>query len=189
MIGKIATGNPQLRVDYNNNYEITFPVSPQSKFAVRQVMNSLQKNDKELAITVDYKTRKRTLDQNNLMWALLTEYALHLNGGRKGSITEEDLYIQSLHKYGQCKFLMVQEDAVEALIHDYKDIVIINKGIKYKGKLWAEVKCIIGSSNEIYDTKRMADLIDGILDDMAEAGVTSATKFALEEEWRTNHDK
>lgn len=124
MIGKIATGNPQLRVDYNNNYEITFPVSPQSKFAVRQVMNSLQKNEKELAVTVDY-----------------------------------------------------------------KDVVIINKGIKYKGKLWAEVKCIIGSSNEIYDTKRMADLIDGILDDMAEAGVTSATKFALEEEWRTNHDK
>ena len=98
MIGKIKVGNPQLKVDYNNNYEISFPVNNQSKYAVKQIMNDLQKNEKELSITIDYQKRHRTLDQNALMWALLTEFAYHQNGGRRGGITEEELYIQMLHK-------------------------------------------------------------------------------------------
>lgn len=184
MIGRIKVGNPQLKIDYNNNYEITFPVNYESKFAVKQIMNDLQKNGKELSLTVDYQKKHRTLNQNALMWALLTEWAYFLNGGRKGGITEEDLYIQVLHKYGQVKFILIKEEAVESLKNDYKDIVVINKGLKYKGELYAEVKCIIGSSNEVYDTKRMAELIDGILDDMTEAGIESANKRAMEEEWR-----
>jgi len=184
MIGKIKVGNPQLKIDYNNNYEITFPVDYQSKFAVKQIMNDLKGNNKDLSITVDYNRRHRTLDQNALMWALLTEYAYHLNGGRKGGITEEELYIKMLHKYGQVKFILIKEEAVESLRNDYKDIVVINKGLKYKGELYAEVKCIIGSSNEVYDTKRMAELIDGILDTMAEEGIETANKRDLEEQWR-----
>lgn len=184
MIGKIKVGNPQLKIDYNNNYEISFPVNNQSKYAVKQIMNDLQKNEKELSITIDYQKRHRTLDQNALMWALLTEFAYHQNGGRRGGITEEELYIQMLHKYGQVKFLLIKEEAVESLKNDYKDIVVINKGLKYQGSLYAEVKCIIGSSNEVYDTKRMAELIDGILDEMAKAGIETANKRDLEEQWR-----
>ena len=63
MIGKIKVGNPQLKVDYNNNYEISFPVNNQSKYAVKQIMNDLQKNEKELSITIDYQKRHRTLDK------------------------------------------------------------------------------------------------------------------------------
>ena len=189
MIGKIKVGNPQLKIDYNNNYEITFAVDYQSKFAVKQIMNDLKDNNKELSVTVDYYKRHRTLDQNALMWALLTEFAYHLNGGRKGGITEEDLYIQMLQKYGQVKFILIKEEAVESLRNDFKDIVVINKGLKYKGESYAEVKCIIGSSNEIYDTKRMAELIDGILDEMAEAGVETANKRDLEEQWRVYNGK
>lgn len=148
-------------------------------------MNDLQKNQKELSLTIDYQKRHRTLKQNDLMWALLTEWAFFLNGGRKGGVKEEDLYIQMLHEYGQSKFLLVREDAVESLKNDYKDTVVINRGIKYKGELWAEVKCIIGSSNDVYDTKNMANLIDGILDKMTEAGIETADKRALEDEWRS----
>lgn len=181
MLAKIKVRNPQLKVDYENNHELTFPVDNSSRYAVKQLMNSLRDNKKDLSITIDFNVKKRTLDQNALLWALLTEYAYQLNGGRKGGITEEEIYYKALTKYGIAVFLFVKEEAVEQLQMSYKDVQVIDKG-KIKGKVYAYCKCIIGSSS--YDTKQMGNLIEGILDDMEEAGINTPDKVALEEEWR-----
>lgn len=181
MLAKIKVKNPALLQDYNGNYSLTFPVETDSRYSVKQLMNCLQCNEKTLTLTVDYETKHRTLDQNALMWALLTEYAYGLNGGRKGGITEEELYYKALEKYGIATFLFVREDAVEQLKLSYKFVQVIDKG-QIKGKTYAYCKCTIGSS--VYSTKQMADLIDGILDDMADAEINTANKQELENEWR-----
>lgn len=185
MIAKIKVSNPTLKVDYYQNYELSFPVNENSKFAVKQLMKLTQENKKTLEIKIDYERKQRTLDQNALMWALLTEYATFLNGGRRAEITEEQLYIKALHKHGLAKFLLVEESIVETLKNQYRDTIVIDRGIKYKGKIWAEVKCIVGTSNEEYNTKTFANLIDGILDDMERDGVDTQNMRALEEEWRS----
>lgn len=89
MLAKIKTGNPDLKIDYNGNYEISFKVDTDSRFAVKQVMKLTKDNKKTLEIKLDYFKKHRSLDQNALMWALLTEYAYFLNGGRRDSVTEE----------------------------------------------------------------------------------------------------
>lgn len=186
MLAKIKVANPNLKVDYNNNYELSFPVDNVSKFAVKQLMNAVQQNKKTLQISVDYVTKERTLNQNRLMWGLLQEFAFHQNGGRKGGGNEEELYYKALAKHGISQFLMVEDCALETLQQAYKHVTKIDK-FTSNGKVYWQCKCLLGSSR--YTTAQMADLIDGILDDMAEAGINSPTMNALEEEWRSYYTR
>lgn len=186
MLAKIKTGNPDLKIDYNGNYEISFKVDTDSRFAVKQVMKLTKDNKKTLEIKLDYFKKHRSLDQNALMWALLTEYAYFLNGGRRDSVTEEDLYYTLLQKHGVAQFLAVLPEAVETLKQAYRGVMVIDK-FKYQNKLFYQCKCILGSSN--YTTSQMVDLIEGLLDDMEQAGVNSTNMRALEEDWRSYYAK
>ena len=182
MLAKIKVGNPDLKVDYYGNYELSFPVDVDSKFATKQLMKGAQNNKKQLEIKVDYYKKSRTLDQNALLWALLTEFALFQNGGRRGSKTEEELYFELLSKHGVAVFVLVAPEALDALKQAYKQVSIIDK-FKKDNKLYYQCKCILGSSN--YTTSQMTDLIEGLLDDMAKAGVDSSNMRSLEEDWRS----
>lgn len=182
MLAKFKVNNPELVMDYYGNYKVTFPVEADSRFAVKSFMKMIQDNKKVLELKLDFYKKHRSLDQNALMWALLTEYALFLNGGRKGSISEEELYYKLLSKHGVAQFLAVEPEAVETLKQAYKDVTVLDK-VYIKNKLFIQCKCILGSSN--YNTSQMTDLIEGLLDDMAEAGVDSSNVRSLEEDWRS----
>lgn len=185
MIAKLKVGNPQLKIDYYQNYELTFPVKADSKMSVKKVMALLQSNDKVLEIKLDYLKKARTLDQNALLWGLLSEYAQFLNGGRRGGGTEEELYYKFLEKHGVAQFLLVEEVALETLKQAYRGVIVIDRVI-YQGKRYCQCKCILGSSK--YDTKQMGNLIDGVLDEMEKAEVNTPTMRALEEEWRSYYE-
>ena len=183
MLAKIKVGNPELTQDIDGNYKIAFPVNPISKYATRQLVKNFRQNNKLLELKLDYFTKHRSLDQNALLWALLGEYAQFLNGGRKAEITEEDLYYKLLEKHGVAIFLRVREDAFETLKQVYKKVQVIDRNV-IKGIACVTCKCWIGSSN--YDTKQMTDLIDGLLDEMEQAGVRTETVHQLEEEYRNS---
>ena len=182
MLAKIKVGNPELKIDYYNNYELIFPVDSNSKFAVKQLMQVTKDNQKQLEIKLDIFKKHRSLDQNALMWALLSEYALYLNGGRRGSVTEEDLYYKLLEKHGVAQFILVKPIAVDTLKQAYRGVSIIDK-VTINKELYYQCKCVLGSSN--YNTKQMTDLIEGLLDDMEEAGVNTSNMHSLEEDWRS----
>ena len=182
MLAKIKVGNPEAKIDYYGNYELIFPVENDSKFAVKQLMKATTNNKKTLEIKLDFFKKHRSLDQNALMWALLSEYALFLNGGRRGSTTEEELYYKLLQKHGVCQVLLVIPEAVETLKQAYRGVTVIDKVVVNKQTHY-QCKCILGSSN--YSTNQMTDLIEGLLDDMEEAGVNTQNMRALEEDWRS----
>lgn len=184
MIAKLKTGNPELKIDYYGNYELTFKVDNDSKFTAKQLIKITQANKKTIELKIDFYKKRRSLDQNALMWALLTEYAKFLNGGRKGSVSEEELYHKLLEKHGVAQFLAVMPEAIEPLKQVYKSVTIIDK-FNYQGKTYCQCKCLLGSSN--YTTSQMTDLIEGLLDDMETAGVNTTNAHSLAEEWRSHY--
>lgn len=176
----------RLITDDSGNMELSLSISPQSKYNVHQIAREIK--GVECTATVTEKKKSRSLDQNNLMWALLTIYADAENGGRKGGTQPEDIYYRMLSKYGVAEFLVIPCDAVEGLKRAYKETVVIDDAvIERNGKRTPAkaVKCLIGSSQ--YDTKQMTQLIDGIFDELAVIGVDASTSREVSDyytEWK-----
>lgn len=109
----------------------------------------------EHKITVEIKRyrKKRSLDQNALMWVILDKMAKHLN------IKAEDVYFDMLKHYGVHEYLAIPKNSQnkQAILrtlryYEIEDSILENA---------IRIKCFIGSSE--YDTKQMTVLIDGIL--------------------------
>lgn len=185
MIGKFNAEYKQMAWSEDGDMEITFSVSKQNRWAVRDMVQELKKrakNGKEkLVVSIGEKTKKRTLDQNAMMWALLQEYAEGINAGRKGGITPEKLYYQALAKYGVAEYIQTVEEAEGTLRRAFRFVEKVDKR-KVNGKELTMYKCYLGSSK--YDTKQMAVLLDGILDELAEAGIHTPQTIYWEQEWR-----
>ncbi len=182
MIARLKVENPSLKADFNGDWELSFKVNQESVFGAKNTILALKNNNKQLEIELDFTKKKRTLDQNALLWQLLTIYSKEIAGGRKnGENTAEDLYYKAINKYGQDTIVLVEEGAEQILKKVYKKVYIIDKTIT-RGKTYSKCRCVIGSSN--YDTKEMSDLIDGVLDEMSRAGINTDEKIMLENEWR-----
>lgn len=71
------------------------------KTQIRQKLDDLA-HGKPLRLTVTFEPERkgRSLNQNRMMWALLTIMADTYNGGRAGGMSPEDCYVQMLDEYG-----------------------------------------------------------------------------------------
>lgn len=189
MLGVLHFTDANMRTDEKGNIELVLSVSPDSKYNVKPFLERARSKVKDFTATFDWRKNKRTLDQNALMWKLLTIYADALNGGRKGDITPEDLYIKMLSKYGIAEFLMVLPQAENTLKDAFRVVQKIDT-IIYNGVEMCVFKCYFGSSK--YDTKEMSNLIDGIFDELAILGVDAGTSVEISEyykEWRAYNDE
>lgn len=181
MLAKIFTKSPTIRQDIEGKLELTFPVEDTSAYAVRQLWARLKNNEKTLQLNIDFEKKQRTLNQNDLLWGLLTEYAKALNGGRKSpEITAESLYLKAINDYGKDTLISVKEGAEGVLKRVYRRVFVIDK-FQLNGEAWLKCRCVLGSSN--YDTKEMSDLIDGVLDEMSKNGITSEQIMYLRSEY------
>ena len=180
MIAKFHVDNPGFSLNIKGEGCLTFPTRREQTWAVRQIVQELESNKKELIISLDYASKKRSLDQNSLLWGLLNEEAKALSGGRKDKeITAEKLYYQALNDYGTDTFVCVKSGCEKELKKVYKKVYIIDK-FMLKGEEWLKCRCVIGSSN--YTTKEMSDLIEGVLDDIVKAGIdTQEIRFLRRE--------
>jgi hypothetical protein len=185
MLAKLKGKYLSLKTDDSENMEIAFSVDCRSKHMAKkmaeEIKQGLKDGKEKLTISVDWLKNKRSLDQNALMWALLTEYARGLNAGRVGGDTPEGLYYKALSKYGVAEFIMTLPEAKEALLKAFRVVEAVDAR-DYNGKKMTVFKCYYGSST--YDTKQMANLIDGILDDLSEADIDTTETRYLREEWR-----
>lgn len=180
MIAKFYVGNPDFTQNIKGEGNLTFSTQKEQMWAVRQVVKELEFNKKELVLLLDYASKKRTLDQNSLLWGLLNEEAKALSGGRKDKdITAEKLYYQALNDYGKDSVLCIKNGCEKELKKVYKKVYIIDKYTQ-NGEEWLKCRCVIGSSN--YTTKEMSDLIEGVLDDITQAEIdTQEIRFLRRE--------
>lgn len=172
MIGLLHVDKAGVRTDADGNTYVILKINEDSRYNVKSIVRDVQQTDKTISVTFDYRKNFRSLDQNALLWKLLTIYADAIGGGRHGDVQPEEIYYQMLNKYGVAQFMVLPKEAVndlKALYRDTKiidDAVVVRNGKRTPAKV---VKCIVGSSQ--YDTSQMSQLIDGVFDELAAIGV------------------
>lgn len=147
-----------------------FAVENSAEFMKTQICQKLDElaHGKPLRLTVTFEPehKGRSINQNRMMWALLTIMADAYNAGRAGGIQPEDCYIEMLEEYGlEYDFLELPVAAVPILRNAYRLVHIVELLDNDR----CTVKASMGSSS--FSTAQMTAFIDGIFDRLAEMGV------------------
>lgn len=120
----------------------------------------------KLDISIKKHREKRSLDANAYCWVLLQKMAEVLKTDKW------TLYLRMLKEYGQFTHIIVKEQAVEAMKRQWRECEILGP-IKVGGMTGIQLQCYFGSST--YDTKQMAEFIDGIVREAQELGIDTRT--------------
>ena len=160
-----------------------FAVENSAEFVKTQIRQKLDElaHGKPLRLTVTFELERkgRSINQNRMMWALLTIMADAYNAGRAGVIQPEDCYIEMLEEYGlEYDFLELPVAAVPILRNAYRLVHIVELLDNDR----CTVKASMGSSS--FSTAQMTAFIDGIFDRLAEMGVNDPNVTAYWQEWQ-----
>jgi hypothetical protein len=165
MIGKFNVNYCSMKTDDNGKIEISFSPCAEGKYAALQTIKEIKKligeGKDKFTLTVDIYRNKRSLMQNNLLWALLEIMANELK------VTAWDCYLDMLEAHGaKYEYLECTKEAYPTLKEMFRAIKIVEER---KGGKTYMCKAIIGSSH--YDVKEMTQLIDGVFVRLAELGI------------------
>ena len=134
-----------------------------------QLIKELEK-DKRYSVEVKEIKSKRSIEQNRLLWALMHDIDVAVNGERSND--EWSVYIYCLERAGaKYEYIGCLPEAEEMLKENFRAVKFIKK-IDLNGKDGHMYKCFIGSSR--MNTKEMTLLIDTALDVAAEVGIETS---------------
>ena len=134
-----------------------------------EVIKWLLNQDREKTFEVKPYHPKRSLNANNFCWYLCNEMANVLR------TSKDEVYQEMLKRYGQSRVISVlSEIDISRFVKYYEEI---GKG-HVEGKEFTHYRCFIGSSE--YDSREMAILIDGIVDEAQELGIDTLPTTAVE---------
>lgn len=129
----------------------------------------LLSQDREKTFEVKPYHPKRSLNANAFCWHLCNEMANVLR------TSKDEVYQEMLKRYGQSRVISVlSEIDISRFVKYYEEI---GKG-HVEGKEFTHYRCFIGSSE--YDSREMAILIDGIVDEAQELGIDTLPTTAVE---------
>jgi len=133
--------------------------------AIKWLLNQ----DREKLFEIKPYRQKRSLNANAYAWVLINEMANRLR------TSKDEVYQEMLKRYGQSKVISVLSDIdISRFVKYYEEI---GKG-HVEGKEFTHYRCFIGSSE--YDSREMAILIDGIVDEAKELGIDTLPTTAVE---------
>ena len=133
--------------------------------AIKWLLNQ----DREKLFEIKPYRQKRSLNANAYAWVLINEMANRLR------TSKDEVYQEMLKRYGQSKVISVlSEIDISRFVKYYEEI---GKG-HVEGKEFTHYRCYIGSSE--YDSREMAILIDGIVDEAQELGIDTLPTTAIE---------
>lgn len=122
---------------------------------------------KTYAVEIKEVKSKRSLEQNRLLWKLLSEIDEKINGGRSENIM--DIYVAALEKANaKYEYIGALPQAEEMLKMNFRAIKFI-KEIDLNGVKGNMYKCFIGSSK--MDSKEMTLLIETAMDMAMQVGI------------------
>lgn len=132
-------------------------------------------NDKDLSIELKQYRKSRSLNANAMLWACLGEISAVIGTNKW------DLYLQALKNYGQYTMIEIEPEALKKFKSIYRECEDVGAHT-VNGKEMRQVLCYYGSST--YNTAEFSRLLDGVIDDMKQAGIPTPTseemKRALE---------
>lgn len=142
--------------------------------ALRKSKERLNLEAIDVTVTVEYHLRKRTLDQNALLWWTYSTEANIQNAGRigKSAITAEALYAEDVKENGYSVVLDVVPEAVDVLSRHFKYVTPIG-AIYRDGLRFSRCVCIYGSSK--WDVRQMSAWLEKRFERLAELGNLNST--------------
>lgn len=146
----------------------------QDREAVQALMEEYVEG-KEYVAKIERKRQKRSLDANAYCWVLCRKIA------EKIGSTDREVYKEAVKDWGLTTIRPEREDLVDDLVRMWDGMGIGNAhDILGKSKLegYVNVKYYYGSSQ--YNTKQMARLIDGIVQEAKEQEIETMTPAELE---------
>ena len=159
-----ANENPVIRFTLDGKVEITFTT-------YKSALNGLESlKDKELSVKVTSYSKKRSLSQNAYMWVLLDELAKKLH------LSKEELYKKYIKDYGVFEILPIRNEAAERFKRNWS----IN-GLGWfvedigESKLSGFTKLIAYYGSSTYNSNEMSRLVDAIVQDCQEQGISTMT--------------
>lgn len=127
-------------------------------------LESLKPGDYELSIVKP--SKKRTGQQNALLWELIGQICMKEDGNRAGDI---DLYCQLIEEAGvKCEYYMSLPEGEAGLRKVFRGVKVIDDRI-YMGRTFYVYKCYFGSST--MNTKEMSMLIDKAIERAEAVGI------------------
>lgn len=159
-------GTYQKRVVNEEGYaEITFLVK---NFRNKELIKELEK-DKDYRIELNIVKSKRSIEQNNLMWKLIHDISIAVNGTLANDSDDWDIYLQALERAGaKFEYYACLPEGEHLLRNSCRAIKLMNK-FEYNGNTFNSYKVYAGSSK--MNTKEMTLLINTVMDMAAECGV------------------
>lgn len=116
--------------------------------------------DREKYFEVKEHREKRSLNANSYLWVLVGKIADLMRS------TKEEVYVQELKRYGQSDLVSVKSEIdVKGYFKYYEEAGTS----KLNGKDFTHYRVFKGSSE--YDSREMAVLIDGVVQDAEELGI------------------
>ena len=154
--GKIVDANMNLAT---GKYHITFEINERQ--AIMQGLDKI-KGEEKLSIKAVKFRQKRSLDANGLLWLCMGRIASEL----KTDVWE--VYLQMLKRYGKFTYIVVKENAVDAVKSQWRETEIVGD-ITVNGQKAVQMICYFGSSH--LNSKEFSVLLEGVLSEMREMGL------------------
>lgn len=132
--------------------------------------------DKDLDLEIKTHRNRRSIDANACLWACINDLA-----GAVG-VTNWDMYLMELERYGQFVNVKVRQEAFEDLKSHWREAVIVGEETVTETSIsevtgypedrdvtYYYVNCYYGSHE--YNTKEFSRLLSGVIDDMKAQGL------------------
>lgn len=155
----------------SNNYIISFEMQEGTLDEADKII------EKDLTITAETYKDNRSGQANKLLWDCIGKLAKFQNKDKW------DVYLEELKKYGQYTYTCIKPEAVETFKENWRECEVIGD-LEINGKKATQLLCYFGSST--YNTKEFAQLLDGVIEDLKDAGLDTPHSKELEaayEQW------
>lgn len=157
-IGKYTTDDNRIIIQFEVN-----------SFEDREIIQELRKDCLYRLKTSEVKS-KRTLEQNNYMWALLQDITEKENGKLATSDDVFDTYIQCLiEAQSKYYYVAVEEQALDYLKSRVRALKVLNKFKTEKGHDMLQCLVVVGSSS--YDRNEMSKLLEVVIERAIQNGI------------------
>lgn len=175
-MSKFLVKNIKKLTDDEGQMSISLSVAYDSRYSANLACEEIKQilaNDKDAKFQVELKRykSKRSLEQNNLLWALLGKLAVATSGKNTRTTTDE-CYMAMIEEANiTCEYLAALPSTEPFLRDSFRVVKKVGER-EVGGKTLNMYQCYIGSSH--FDTKEMTLLIETVLDKLAELGITDS---------------
>lgn len=128
-----------------------------------ELIKYLVEQDKDKEWDLKEHKGRRSLDANGMLWACLQEIATAVRSDKWS------VYLQMLKRYGKFDYVIVKKKAVEMMRRQWRELEEVGE-IDIHGEKAVQLLCYYGSST--YDRKEFSVLLDGVISEMKEMGLT-----------------